>query len=81
MPQSVLYDNQDEIWIVFFWKDSDEIIAGRDCSTAGFAGMQGVREEYDILHIGNWGGYGQVTVLSAGDMGGGSALGMDSQAD
>ena len=33
-PQSVFYDDQDEIWIVSFRKDSDEIIAGGDCSIA-----------------------------------------------
>lgn len=34
VPQSVFYDNQDGIWIVSFWKDSDQITLGGDCSIA-----------------------------------------------
>ncbi len=34
VPKSVFYDDQDEIWIVSFGKDSDEIILGGDCSIA-----------------------------------------------
>lgn len=33
-PQSVFYDEKDEIWIVSFWKDSDEITLGGDCNIA-----------------------------------------------
>ena len=34
VPQSVFYDNQDEIWIVSFWKNSDQPTLGGDCSIA-----------------------------------------------
>lgn len=34
VPQSVFYDEQCEIWIVSFWKGSDKIIPGGDCSIA-----------------------------------------------
>lgn len=34
IPQSVFYDEQDEIWIVSFWKESNEITLGGDCSIA-----------------------------------------------
>lgn len=34
VPKSVFYDNQDEIWIISFAKDSNEIILGGDCSIA-----------------------------------------------
>lgn len=34
VPQSVFYDEQDEIWIVSFWRDTDELILGGDCSIA-----------------------------------------------
>ena len=34
VPKSVFYDTQDEIWIISFGKDSDEIILGGDCSIA-----------------------------------------------
>ena len=34
VPKSVFYDTQDEIWIISFWKDSDEITLGGDCSIA-----------------------------------------------
>lgn len=34
VPQSVFYDEQDEVWIVSFWKDSKEITLGGDCSIA-----------------------------------------------
>ena len=34
VPQSVFYDNQDEIWIVSFWKDSNHITLGGDCNIA-----------------------------------------------
>jgi len=33
-PQSVFFDEQDEIWIVSFWKDTDKITLGGDCSIA-----------------------------------------------
>jgi len=33
-PQSVYYDVQDEIWIVTFFKKSDKITVGNDCSIA-----------------------------------------------
>ena len=31
--QSIFYDEQDEIWIVSFWKDSENLMGG-DCSIA-----------------------------------------------
>lgn len=34
VPQSVFYDTQDEIWIVSFWKNSNKITFGGDCSIA-----------------------------------------------
>lgn len=34
VPKSVFFDCQDEIWIISFWKDSDEITLGGDCSIA-----------------------------------------------
>ena len=34
VPQSVFYDEHDEIWIVSFWKETDEITVGGDCSIA-----------------------------------------------
>lgn len=34
VPQSVFYDNQDEIWIVSFWKNSCQITLGGDCNIA-----------------------------------------------
>lgn len=34
VSQSVFYDEQDEIWIVSFWKESNEIAIGGDCSIA-----------------------------------------------
>lgn len=34
VPQSVFYDDQDEIWIVSFWKDSSQAMLGGDCSIA-----------------------------------------------
>lgn len=34
VPQSIFYDEQDEIWIVSFWKESNEITLGGDCSIA-----------------------------------------------
>lgn len=34
IPQSIFYDEQDEIWIVSFGKESNEIILGEDCSIA-----------------------------------------------
>jgi uncharacterized protein YceK len=34
VPQSVFFDEEDEIWIVSFWKDSDEITIGGDCGIA-----------------------------------------------
>ena len=33
-PQSVFYDNQDDVWIVSFWKDSDRTVLGGDCNIA-----------------------------------------------
>ena len=33
-PQYVFYDEQDEIWIVSFWKTSDESLMGGCCSIA-----------------------------------------------
>ena len=33
-PQSVFYDNQDEIWIVSFWKNSNQITIGGECNIA-----------------------------------------------
>ena len=34
IPQSIFFDEKDEIWIVSFGKDSNEIILGGDCSIA-----------------------------------------------
>lgn len=34
VPQSVFYDDQDEVWVVSFWKDSDQIAPGGDCNIA-----------------------------------------------
>lgn len=34
IPQYVFYDEQDEIWIVSFWKESDDTTLGGDCSIA-----------------------------------------------
>ena len=34
VPQTIFYDEQDEIWIVSFWEDRPENIAGADCSIA-----------------------------------------------
>ena len=34
VPQSVFYDNQDEIWIVSFGKNSSQITLGGDCNIA-----------------------------------------------
>lgn len=34
IPQSVFFDEQDEIWIVSFWKDSNDVALGGDCSIA-----------------------------------------------
>ena len=34
VPQSVFYDNQDEVWIVSFWKDANQIMVGGDCNIA-----------------------------------------------
>ena len=34
VPQSVFYDNQDEIWIVSFGKNSNQIMLGGDCNIA-----------------------------------------------
>ncbi len=33
-PQSVFYDYQDEIWIVSFWKNSNQLSLGGDCNIA-----------------------------------------------
>lgn len=45
VPQSVFFDNQDEIWIVSFWKDSDQVTLGGDCNIA----MQ--KEDGKVLRI------------------------------
>ena len=34
VPQSVFYDSQDEIWIVSFGKNSNQITLGGDCNIA-----------------------------------------------
>ena len=34
VPQSVFYDNKDEVWIVSFWKNSNQTILGGDCNIA-----------------------------------------------
>lgn len=34
IPQSVFYDEQDEVWIVSFWKETNEITVGGDCNIA-----------------------------------------------
>ena len=34
VAQSVFYDNQDEIWIVTFWNNSDQTTLGGDCNIA-----------------------------------------------
>lgn len=34
VPQSVFFDEQDEVWIVSFWEQTDEMVAGADCSIA-----------------------------------------------
>lgn len=34
VPQSIFFDEKDEIWIVSFGKDSSEMILGGDCSIA-----------------------------------------------
>ena len=34
VPQSVFYDEQDEVWIVSFWESSNQYILGGDCSIA-----------------------------------------------
>lgn len=34
VPQSVFYDNQDEIWIVSFGENSNQIVIGGDCNIA-----------------------------------------------
>lgn len=34
VPQSIFYDEESEIWIVSFGKESNEIILGGDCSIA-----------------------------------------------
>lgn len=34
VPQSVFYDNQDEIWIVSFWENSNQLTLGGDCNIA-----------------------------------------------
>lgn len=33
-PQSVFYDEVDEIWIVSFWKNADSATVGGDCNIA-----------------------------------------------
>lgn len=32
--QSVFYDEQDSVWIVSFWEESDQVTLGKDCSIA-----------------------------------------------
>lgn len=34
VPQSVFYDNQDEVWIVSFWNNSEQLALGGDCNIA-----------------------------------------------
>lgn len=34
VAQSIFYDEQDEIWIISFWKDSDQNILGGECNIA-----------------------------------------------
>lgn len=34
VPQSVFYDDQDEVWIVSFWENSDAFVLGGGCSIA-----------------------------------------------
>lgn len=34
VPQLVFFDEKDQIWVVSFWKDSEEIILGGECSIA-----------------------------------------------
>lgn len=34
VPQSVFYDNQDEVWIVSFGKNSNQITLGGECNIA-----------------------------------------------
>lgn len=34
VPQSVFYDNQDEVWIVSFWDNSNHHTTGEDCNIA-----------------------------------------------
>lgn len=34
VPQSVYYDEQDGIWIISFWQESDEATLGNDCNIA-----------------------------------------------
>ena len=34
VPQAVFYDNQDEIWIVSFWENSNQLTLGGDCNIA-----------------------------------------------
>lgn len=34
VPQSIFFDEQDEIWIVSFWKESNNSSLGSDCSIA-----------------------------------------------
>ena len=34
IPQIVFYDQEDEIWIVSFWEETDAITFGGDCSIA-----------------------------------------------
>ena len=34
VPQSVFYDNQDEVWVISFWKNSNQTTLGGDCNIA-----------------------------------------------
>ena len=34
IPQTIFFDEQDNIWIVSFWKESNETILGGDCNIA-----------------------------------------------
>lgn len=34
IPQTVFFDEQENIWIVSFWKEADEAIVGGDCNIA-----------------------------------------------
>ncbi len=33
-PQAVFYDEEDDVWIISFWKESERITLGGDCNIA-----------------------------------------------